>query len=323
MKQPTYQQAISSGWQMVWKHKNLWVLGLLAAFLGQFGLSNFFGRLWMLYTQGTISSSSEFALQNLSFSLGVLNWYNILGLVWLSVLMILILVTVVFLSVTAQGALISYSASWYKNKRFTNFKKAWHIAVIHFWPMLKLVVVYKIIFCLLILGAVGVLRYSDVALSNSASVLVGIVLGVILFFHLIFSIIYIYALGYVVVDDNRATEAVKKAWNLFSRHVLVSLEVGVIMTFLSLLLVVVAGVVLVIALIPATIVWITAAILHTSSLAVLGFFVGFVVWLILVVLLASIFNAFNIAVWTYLFIKMHKEGVASRVIHFITKPFRK
>ena len=323
MKEPTYQQALSAGWQMVWHHKSLWVLGLLAAFLGQLGLGDFFGRLSMLYYQGTMSGSLEFFWQNTNLTMGTLNWYNILGLIWLVGLFILIIVVVIFLAVTSQGALISYAASWYKSNKFSDLNKAWHKSVIHFWSMFKVIVMYKIIFCLLILAGVALLRFADTAMTGWANLLSGFILGIIMFFYLIFSIVYIYALGYIIIDNNKATEAVKKAWALFSNHVLVSLEVALIMIFLNLILVVIGAVVLVLSLVPATIIWVAAGILKIGALATFGFLVGFFLWLLTIVLAVAVFNAFNTSVWTYLFIRMHKEGIVSRIIHHVGKLFHR
>jgi len=323
MREPTYQQAISKGWEMVWHHKNLWVLGLLAAFLGQLGLGDFFGRLWMLYYKGTVSSGLESFWQNYGLSIGNMDWYNILGLIWLVGLLILIVISVVFLAITSQGALISYAASWYKSNRFKNFGKAWHKSVTHFWPMFKVVVGYKIIFCLLVLAGVALLKFTDTSMMGWVNVLSGFVLGIIMFFYLVFSIVYIYAIAYVVIDDNKATEAVKKGWGLFSDHVLVSLEVALIMIFLNLLLVVGGAVVLVLSLIPAIIIWIIAGLLNITALASFGFLVSLFLWILVIVLMVAVFNAFNTSVWTYLFMRMHKKGIVSRAVHYIGKLFRR
>ncbi len=323
MKEPTYQQALSKGWEMVWHHKNLWVLGLLAAFLGQLGLGDFFGRIWMLYYQGTVSSGLESFWQNYSLTIGNMDWYNILGLIWLVGLLLLIIIAVVFLAITSQGALISYAASWYKSSRYKDFGKAWHKSVTHFWPMFKVVVGYKIIFCLLIFSGVALLKFTDFTATNWITMISGFVLGIIMFFYLVFSIIYIYAVAYIVVDDNKATEAVKKSWDLFSDHILVSLEIAVIMIFFNLLLIIGGAVMLVLSLIPASIIWIIAGLLNITALTSFGFLVAMFLWLLIIMLLLAIFNAFNTSVWTYLFIRMHKKGIVSRVAHYVGKLFRR
>jgi len=44
--------------------------------------------------------------------------------------------------------------------------------------------------------------------------------------------------------------------------------------------------------------------------------IGGAFFLLFVFLLWSFFQVFTVSVWTYLFMKMHKEGVRSRVIGF-------
>lgn len=322
MKQPTYQQALSNAWEMVWHHKNLWVLGLLAAFLGQFGLGDFFSRIWMLYYKGSISSFS-LSMSSFSMNFSNLSWYNVVGIVWLLILLLAIMTTVIFLSVTAQGALIAYSASWYKSRRFKNFAKAWHKSVSHFWQMLAVVVLYKVLFCVIIVATALLLKCSDFAANEWIHIAVGIVIGFLLFLYLVYSIVYIYSLGYIVIDNKKPIEAVNLGWQLFSKHVLVSIEVGLIMMLLNLVLVVIGVTVVLVALIPATLIWVTAGIFSIDSLAIFGFTVGMLVWLFLILMAAAAFNAFNVSAWTYLFIKMHKEGVVSRVVHHIGKIFRR
>jgi len=320
MKEPTYQQALSKAWQMTWHHKNLWVLGLLAAFLSQFGLSDFFGKLWLFFNKGIFGSSSITVLQSMDWTnLSQLNWYNILGMVWLAGLLILILIAIVFLAVTSQGALIVYASSWYKNKRFSNLAKAWHHSVKHFWPMLQAVVLYKIFFVVLLLLASCILCFSDKAGDVMINLFLGLILGIILTLYLIVSVVYIYTLAYIVIDNKKLIEAKKSAWQLFSKHLIVSLEIALLLIFFNLILISLLATLLLIAFIPSLIIWIFAGIFNLTGLATFGFAVGLFIWITLAVLMMSVYNAFNISVWTYLFTKMHKEGLASRIVHHLGK----
>lgn len=316
MKEPTYQQALSAAWHVVWHHKVLWILGLLAVCLGQFGLGDFFGRLWCLYNYGTVSGfySTYTASYGLVWSGGV-SWINVVGLVWLVGLVIIILLAVVFLTVTAQGALIAYSTAWFKSKSYASVAKAWDKSVRHFWSMLWVVFAYKFLFIFLLASTVLLLKFSDKVGEAWVNLLLGVTIGVILFFYLVFSIIYVYALGYIVVENNKAKAAAQKAWQLLSRHILVSLETGVILMFLNLILFIAVVSSILLAFLPAIVIWIAAGILKLTSLAVFGFFLAGSIWILSVVLMAAIFNAFNTSVWMYMFTKMHKRGVASRIAH--------
>ena len=70
------------------------------------------------------------------------------------------------------------------------------------------------------------------------------------------------------------------------------------------------------AFVPAILIWFAAGITNTVILAAVGFFLGISLWVVLIVLLAGFFNAYTTSAWVFLFMKMHKEGINSRVIHF-------
>jgi hypothetical protein len=324
MKEPTYQQALSKAWQMAWHHKTLWGLGLLAAIVGQFGLGNFFGRLWLLYQQGEVSYFASSLTNNYVLTVpGGFNWINILGLIWLFGFALLLLIAIIFISVTSQGALVFYAASWFKNKRFKSITKAWHKAVDHFWQLLAVNILYKLIFCALVLTSASVVKTWDMVTSTWAQLGLGFVLGILLFLYLVFSIVYIYIISYIVVDNKKAKQAAQMAWDLLSRHFLVSIEVGLLMMFLNLILVIVVVSSLLLAFIPSVVIWIVAGVLGMTKLALFGFTVGFFIWFIMVLLIAAVYNTFNTSVWVYLFQKMHKQGIASRIVHHVGSIFKK
>ncbi len=55
MREPSYSEAISKAWHLVWHNKVLWVFGLLSLVLGQFGLNNFIGQLFALGSSTDVS----------------------------------------------------------------------------------------------------------------------------------------------------------------------------------------------------------------------------------------------------------------------------
>jgi len=52
MHEPTFRQALSRSWQLVAHKKSLWIFGLLAALIGQMGLSDFVGMLYKITNEG-------------------------------------------------------------------------------------------------------------------------------------------------------------------------------------------------------------------------------------------------------------------------------
>jgi len=323
MKEPTYQEAIAKAWQVVWHHKILWVLGLLAALLGQFGLGDFFSRIWLLFAKGSINGSLFWTQNTGLIWPSAMSWQNVVGIVWLAGLVLALFIGLVVLAVISQGALIAYITFWFKNKSYSDIPKAWNKGAERFWSVLGVNVVYKITLCLLLVGSSYLLKlyFGDNTLILTVALV--IILSLALFLYLVVSIVYIYTLGYVVVENKKFFIAVNKAWRLFIDHILVSFEVGILLMFLNLFLVLVAVSSLLLAFLPSLIIWIVAGLTNLMVLGVLGLLVGLFLWLLLVVLIGGFFNAFTTGAWMYLFMKMHKEGMGSRVLHWTGKLFKR
>jgi hypothetical protein len=92
---------------------------------------------------------------------------------------------------------------------------------------------------------------------------------------------------------------------------------------LNILLVVAIGIAGFVAFLPAMLIWIAAGITNTVVLAAVGFSVGVFLWVVLIVLIAGFFNAYTTSAWVFLYMKMHKEGIPSRMIHLFKHFFGK
>ena len=120
MKTPLYREAIVHGWQLARQHKFLWVYGLFAALLGQFGMVEYLGKISVATEDisgylgslnilpGKTVAQATTAVQSLDTRL---------LLIWLVLIVLTIGVGVLFVSVVSQGALIYASAASVKQKR--------------------------------------------------------------------------------------------------------------------------------------------------------------------------------------------------------------
>jgi len=315
MKEPTYRQTLAQAWNLVWHHKVLWILGLLSVFLGQLGFSDMFGRVWSFFDSSL--SQEGFAL----LPIIKLNIYGgaweILGLVWLAVICISIIALFGFLAVAAQGSLIYYAADWFKNGKQQTLHRPWNVAIKHFWSIAAVNIIKQII--LFVLLALFVLSAGYFFNSHSVGygLLFAIICVLVFFISLLLSCVSVYTLCYVVLDGRGLVVSVRKALVLLSEHVLVSLEVGLLLMFVNILLV---GVILAGAFftfLPAVLIWIAGGIANLVIFATIGFAVGLFLLLLFIAFVAGIFNAFTISAWVFLFMKMHKEGVSSRMVHFL------
>ncbi len=320
MKEPTYRQTLVHAWGAVWHNKILWILGLLSVFLGQLGFSNIFGKVWSMLDASDLATENIHLLSSFNVSIPV-DVPNILGIVWLAIICISIAVLVVFLATTSQGALISYAADWFKTRKHKELDKSWHNGVKHFWVILLVNVVRQSILFGLLPVFIFIAGRFFASQSWLQGLLFAIVLVLLMLVSLFLSVFSIYVLCYVLLDGKGLARSLKKAWSLLSGHVLVSLEVGAVLVALNLLLVAVIIGGSFFAFLPSAFIWVAAGITNSMSLAVVGLIFGVFLGLLFIVLAAGLFNAYTTSAWVFLFIKMHKEGISSRMIHWVKYMF--
>lgn len=320
MKEPTYRQTLGYAWEAVWHNKILWILGLLSVFLGQLGFSDIFGKVWSMFDASSLAGDNISILSTFHVSIPVGIW-NILGIVWLAIICISIGVMVIFLAVTSQGALILYAAEWFKTRKHKELDKSWHNSIKHFWSIFLVNLVRQLVLLAFLVAFVFVSKY----FFNSESWVQGFIFALLavlaLVISLFLSVFSVYTLCYVVLDGKGLAISIKKAWTLLHNHFLVSLEVGVALMLLNLLLVAVIIGGSFFAFLPAAFIWIAAGISNSVSLAVVGLIFGIFLVSLFIALVAGLFNAFTTSAWVFLFIKMHKEGISSRLVHYAKHMF--
>lgn len=320
MKEPTYRQTLIHAWDVVWHNKALWILGLFSVLLGQLGFSDIFGQFWSV--SDVITGGSAILLPGINLNLAG-DIQSVLGIVWLVGICLSVTILLAFLAVTSQGTIISYAAEWFKNKKHPKLSKTWNHGLKHFWSILFINILRKVLLVVLLVAFGFALRYFVYSQSLPQGFLFAVSLVLVLFVSLFISIISVYALCALVIDGKGIKSATAKAWAIFSEHTLVSLEIGLLLMFLNFLLVTVIVVGSFFAFLPALVIWLAAGITNTVILAGIGLAIGTFLLLAFIVLVAGFFNAFTISAWVFLYIKMHKEGINSRIVHLFKHLFSK
>jgi hypothetical protein len=319
MKEPTYSQAIAHAWKAVWKNHILWIFGLFAIFLGQFGFSDILGKMWSLSEGGWGDNAWSFMGYLSGWSDGGV--WSVIGIIWAAGIVVCFLFAAIFLSATSQGALISYTSEWYKNNGYDNVAKSWKKGLANFWRILGINIGRKIVLFVLIIGLGWTVKYLFLSGKIWENFVYAILMSVMLLVALFVSVISIYTTCYSVLDGKGLWSALKKSFALFGEHVFVSLEVGVLLMLMNFVLLAVIAAGSFLAFIPSLLVWLVAGLTNYTALITIGLFIGMALWIIFVAMAAAMFNAFTTSVWVYLFLKMHKEGIASRLFHWIKNLF--
>lgn len=322
MKEPNYGDAISHAWKLVWHHKILWALGILAMFVGQFGLGDYVGKIWV-FGERLISGAIgiNYLLAFLAMGKG-LDWSSAISFVCLALAFIMLAVLIVFVSITAQGALLAAAIEGYKNSALKSFSKFWKIGVKHFWKLLIVNFVAKILYVILLAGLFVVWGILFKAHGFWVMPTMTLSLALVLFLGLVVSAWFIYTLGYIISEDCDFVRASKMGWKLFSKHILVSVELSVVLFALGLLLLGLIIAVFTILYLPAVLIGLLAAWLNSLPLLILGIVFGTMVAVIFIVLVGGIFNAFTVSAWAYMFVRMHREGVGSHLVRLLKNVFK-
>ncbi len=320
MREPSYGRALLKSWRFVWHNKIVWIFGLLALLVGQFGLNHFVGQLFLLGTN--TASPISFISWPASWPVWQITTVEE-GLLfsWLLVIMLAIGVLALVMGVLSQGALIAAAADYFKNETPPRLARAWHKSVRRFWPLLSLNIIQKIIS-----GGLWVVTFYLLSIFKAETVsgffATVITIGIAGLLMLAVSAVTIYAAGYIVEYNFSLLAGLVEGFRLFEEHVLVSLELSLILVACSLALYGVVYIGALLTLIPSWFIWVTAGFTGSFGLFAVGLVVAVFLFGVLVAILGALFNAFTTSAWMYFFMRMHHQGVASRIINFVERTIR-
>jgi hypothetical protein len=315
MTQPTYRQALSEAWKLTYRNTGFWLLGLLSAlFAGSFGLSNFLSQI--MVTMGT--GGRALWLTNFHFpNLGLNSITAVLLTLWLLGVVIALAIVVIYISITAKATLMIAIADYYKKETLPKMSKIWNSGLKFFWKIFTIEVIRKVALGLtgLIFGFIWIkLPFSANGL-NLVLIILSLVFTVILAF--IISATCVFASGYAIIDKKSVRNSFEKGWKLFHEHSFVAFEISAILTIIDLLIIVIFGVIISYSFIPSIFIWLIAGVFGSTTLALFGAAFGLALIVIFIAIFGGMYNTFYTSVWMYLFMKMHHEGIMSRLIHHL------
>lgn len=321
MKESIYIQATKKSWEFVQVNRVLVVFGIFAAFLGQFGIVDFLSRLGLITgdTGKYFSTIASIGMQMGDFATSIAFSLESKMLAYFLLMLFLGLFSVfVFIAIVSQGAII-YSAKQSVKKRPIDITKAWHTGSANFGSLF-FVHFFKKISLTLISIVVGLSAYAAFTIPSLINNL--FFLGVFLIFSLVglvLSFVIAYTSIYIVVEKYTINEAFSAAWNLLQNHWIVSFEVGILLLVFNLFFGVFAGLGFILFVLPAILIWFAVILISGSgALLIAGFISSGIVFTMYLMLAGAMFTIFTTYIWTYVFMKMNKEGIKSRIVHYLS-----
>lgn len=316
-----YLPALKSSWKLAWQHKSLWVFGLFAAFLGQLGMMDLIGKVFTASRKASIGALIPrgwgLPLSEMFSQMRAEQW---MLMIWISFFFIGAAILLIFAATVSQGALVHAAAQYFKKMRgLPHAGASWHAGLDHFWKLFFLNLGKKVVLSLIALW-IGIMSITMLGSGSALDRLSFVVLfALAAFVGLMLSFIVIYAAGYIVVEEYPFWRAVDEAFKLFWRHWAVSLEIGLVVLFLNILLMVVAIAGVYIFFVPSALAWFMGVLLQSQLIASLGLALGISLFVLFIMFIGSIFSVFTISLWTYLFMKMHRHGATSRVLGWLSR----
>lgn len=308
MHEPTYRQALERAWELIRKHKTVWVFGILSLLVGQLGWNNFIGGL-AIFPGQKVSLSAY--LLNFPWSTLFVggNW---LWSIWLFLVLMTLLGAVIFLSVASEGALVAAGCAWFRGGHDLMFEQAWKKGVRHFPRLLVLHVLKKGILIALLLFTNFLIGKT---IDNPGALALVLTLAITLALCVV--TIGIFSSAYVVDREMPVAESITRGAELFHHHLLVSLELSLILFGLQLAVIMTFLLASVWFLVPFVSIIVVAGFTGKVGLVLFGMYISLILALIAAAIVGGILNAFTISSWMYLFKKMDHEGVKSRIVHWL------
>lgn len=301
-----YFGILKKAWNITWKYKALWVLGLFAG-MG----SGSSGNSGSSYQQGSGDVSSGTADQ-------FAQWANDNLLLIAIVVGVLVIIAVVFwvLSIAAQGGLVHGANEGAENRKpslrdawgvgFSKWGRTFMIGFVLALPIIAVAVVLTILMIAMIGGgAAAGEEAAGAAIAGGLCLVLPIFVVVIIALSVIVGIVYQLALRYGVLDDITFGQAIKRGWNdLWAKR-------GAFVMWLVMLLPQFAiGVVMLLFMLPF--------MLPAIGFAVAGQFVmagAFGVLMVLVLMLpGAVYGTFVSSAWTVFFRQMTGKEPSTRSV---------
>ncbi|MBT4277676.1 hypothetical protein HOD96_02940 [Candidatus Falkowbacteria bacterium] len=315
-----YFQALTNSWKLVWKNKILWFFGLFAIFLGGVEWSNLLSRdfLGMFKINSVVSYLSSIGVFSGEFLLNikavaVTNPFSLVMILFIFGIFIALFVALLWVSVVSQGSLV-YSVFELDHKTKINTFKSMAIGRQNFWQILSLNIVDKYVVwtCSILLGFFG----TEIFIQKSAlTAITLLIISVLILVILVLTAFIIkYALAFVVLKAQNPFLAIKNAFILFFRNLLINIEMAAFLFLVNYVFRILAIWIVVILMIPLT--SLGSFSLYLSGGISFGFYAIFIPFFISVLLLwfFSILTAYNYSIWTLMFMSLTGDRKTSSSI---------
>lgn len=314
----SYRSILKQAWSIAWNHKYLWFFGLFAS-LTVAGGSMEYQFITQTLGQGVVSSSYQglntlLAMNELCQQV----WFGLIDLFSQNIIVILnaltiLLLTLTIITVFVWFAITSQAGLVDSIKKIIASKKKGTVLSVreglsagnkHFWSVFGLNILIKLLisFAFFIVS----LPLLFMAISDNSAFTIAYTILFVIFVPVAVSLSLMvkYAISARVLENKSITESLEKAYKLFTKNWLISLEIALLLFLVSFLSS--ALLLLAIAIVFLPFLWLS----FVFSITWLSYLIIFLC-LVVVVIFGSILTTFQIASWTDLYLHLNdKKGIS-------------
>lgn len=307
-----FRAILRRSWDMLVKRPALWIFAFLATGVAGIGIVDAFLGAWKVMTKA-LAPSLEYTSTHGSV---IWTWltppYTYIYLPIFAIVFVAIGLFFFAISVISLGALIRGVI----DKKQHTLKSAWKVGLKHAWQLAGVVIGRRVaVFVVLFLTALfGSWLYGF----NSVWAQFGLVVLALasLLGILIVSLLAVYAETSIVIENTHVLDALKKSWDVFRNHVVLSLEMAVVLFLVELVIIALAAALGVLIAMPVFMLWIVSGITGFAGFFIFGAIVGIILLGIIIFLFPAWTIMISVSSWAYLYMQTRKGNVKSRILHF-------
>lgn len=295
-----------NSWNFVWHHPFLWLFGFLAAFFTNneiYLIVANFQQINKWLDQLIIFKSFQIQFQNLLNTFTPLQFLNIKTSYHL-IFAIVVALLLFYLSFLSQISIILSI----KNRHFKknlSLNKIWRKSKNFLWPIVK---IYLTIFLLIygFLSLLGLSFFYQISIPFIVYVFLFIILGFLI------SFISRFAICFIVLEKKKFFNAIKMGTMFFFKNWLTTIKISIYFWLITILI----GLGLFLVSIGTAVPFLILVDLFLRLNFIIGFWLILIFWTILILvfllLLSSIFSAWQFSVWTSFFMRRHNSSEKER-----------
>jgi hypothetical protein len=315
-----YTNVFKQSLKTTFHNKYLWLFGFFATlFGGSIELDLFNGILQKtnVFVQGGILTNSGLFGSQLFSNLKLAAFSS--DVIIIIFFFLCLAIAVILVAIISQVGIINNTAGFVERDERVGLKVGIKAGMNHFWPVVVLDILAKIVVAVLLgIAFLPLVKTMDVSTFGSNALFIVLFLVVVL---LVISMAFIvkYISGYIVIYSQRFRDAVGSGWKLFRQNWLVSVEMGFMLLFINVFISFAVVMLISVVAIPlALLTSFTMAYLSVQSFVIM-YWLRFVIALLIFVAGGAMLTSFNISAWTILFLRLNKGGAESKIMRIVSK----